>query len=158
MSAKDLAHVGALLVTAADQPRTLVEIEAVNINAAPGTEPRPNQTSDREAGSTVDTRKAGFVFQLFKDTRFTGELKESIELTSRDYTVCALQHRLTASQKAEYFVKILDGLARTFFFNNASEDLSYDNIEKLMLDEYNRNARQLQNYSMLRGRRLERLI
>lgn len=113
VSANDLAQVRVRLVTAVDQTRTLVEAEAEITSGAPRTETRPNQTLDRKAGSTVDKRKASYDFQYIKGNRFTGELKQSIKLTIRDYTFCARQHRLTPSQKADYFVNIFDGLART---------------------------------------------
>lgn len=93
------------------------------------TMPTPQATSlERE-----DTRKANYVLQHFKDNRFTGALTQSIEMTLRDYKICARQHRLTESQKADYFVNILDGPARTFFFNNASELMPFEEMAEVMI-------------------------
>ena len=47
-----------------------------------------------------DSRKVSGVNQHFKDRKFTGDIKQSIELTIRDYNICARQHKLSTSQKA----------------------------------------------------------
>lgn len=45
-------------------------------------------------------------------------LSESIEITLRDFDQCSVQYRLTPQQRAEFFVNILAGEARTFFLTN----------------------------------------
>ena len=113
----------------------------------------PTTSSDRD-----DTRKANYVLQHFKDNRFTGALTQTIEMTLRDYNICARQHRLTQSQKADYFVNILDGPARTFFFNNSSESMPFEEMAEMMIGEFNSNSRQLQVYGRLTTLRIERVI
>lgn len=57
---------------------------------------RPIQDSNVE-----DTRKASCVLQHIRDSRFSRALAQSNEMTLRDYSICARQHRLTPSQKAD---------------------------------------------------------
>lgn len=56
-----------------------------------------------------DTRKVNYVFNISKTIGSPVNLPSPFELTLRDYTICVLQRRLTDSQKADYFVNILDG-------------------------------------------------
>ena len=56
---------------------------------------------------THDSRKATNVFQYFKDNKFTGDISQSIELSIRDYNVCARQHNLTTKQKADFLSMFL---------------------------------------------------
>lgn len=69
--------------------------------------------------------------------------------------MCARQHLLTPSQKADYFFNILDGAARTFFFNNASDLIPFDEIASMMNREFNSNSRQVQVYGKLSTLRIE---
>ena len=96
-----------------------------------------------------DTRKASYVSQHFRDNQFKGGLTQSIDLTLRDYNICSRQHRLSPSQKADCFVNILDGPARTFFFNKAQDDMSFEQMAEMMVAEFNSNARQIQVYGIL---------
>ena len=105
-----------------------------------------------------DTRKASYVSQHFRDNRFKGGLKQSIELTLRDYNICSRQHRLSPSQKADYFVNILDGPARTIFFNNAQDDMSFEQMAEMMVAEFNSNARQIQVYGILSTLRISSMM
>lgn len=86
----------------------------------------------RSASERDDTQKASYIFQHFKFSRFTGEQSQPIELMLREYNFCARQHRLSPSQKADYFFIALDGPARTFIFNNARDDMSFQEMTKLM--------------------------
>lgn len=90
-----------------------------------------------------DLRKTSSVFQYFKESKFTGDIRQSIELTLRDYNVCARQHNPTLNQKAYFFVNVLAHPARPFFFNHARDDMSFDEMAQLIIDEYNSNSRQL---------------
>ena len=126
--------------------------------------PRAPQPTDRNNGAPAppndydDTRKASYVHQYFKDRKFTGNIRQSINLALRDYAVCARQHKLSRTQLAEYFVNILDGPARTFFFNNAQEGMSFEDMGNMMLREYNSDARQLHVQGILEGLRLKKLM
>ena len=76
----------------------------------------------------------------------------------RDYSICARQHKLTHSQKADYFVNVLDGPARTFFFNNARNDMTFADMANMMLREYNSDARQLHVQGRLEGLRWQEFM
>lgn len=76
----------------------------------------------------------------------------------REYTVCSRQQILIASHKAEYFVNIFSGLARTLCLNNASEEVFSDDVKKRMFNEYKSNSCHLQVYSMLEVMRMESLM
>ena len=84
--------------------------------------PSSHVPSDAGQSDSDDSRKATNVLQYFKDNKFTGDLSQSIEMTLRDYKVCARQHRLNLKQKADFFINVLSGPARTFFFKNARDD------------------------------------
>ena len=107
-----------------------------------------------------DTRKANYGFQHFRDSCFRGHLTQSIEFRLRDYNIYSRQHRLSASQKADYFeflawpssmlsiVNILDDPARTLLFNNARDNMSFEHMAEMMVAEFNSNARQIQLYGI----------
>ena len=50
-----------------------------------------------------DPRKANSVLNYFKDRRFTGDLKKSVETFLRDYAVCSRQQQLTPKRMRDYF-------------------------------------------------------
>lgn len=100
----------------------------------------PPPASSQKVRDCTDSRKATNDFQCFKDDKFTGDINESIELTLRAYNVCARRHSLTAQKKTEFIVNVLGDLARTFFFNNARSDMSFDEMEMMTINEYNSNA------------------
>lgn len=76
----------------------------------------------------------------------------------RDYNICARKHRFTPSQTADYFVNILHGFARTFFFNKASEQMPFDEMASMMIRKFNNNSRQLQVYGNLSTMRTESAV
>ena len=73
-----------------------------------------------------DTRKARYFHQHFKDRKFTGDITQSIQLVIRDYLICAQQHKLSQAQRAEYFVNIFEGPARTFYLKNAQNGMTFE--------------------------------
>ena len=105
-----------------------------------------------------DSRKATNAFQYFNDNKLTGDINKSIEMTIRGHNVCAGQHRFTEKQKSVFFVNVLVDPARTFFFNDAQDDMSFDEIARIMIREYNSDARQLSLQGMLETLRLEKYI
>ena len=70
-------------------------------------------------------------------------------MTLRDYNGCAPQFRLNAGQKADLFINVLAGLARTFFYNNARDYMGFDEMAAMISGEYNRDSRQLQVRGLL---------
>ena len=129
-------------ITAREPPNGSPPNAAVPSRASPDNiSPRPHTDGD-------DTRKANYVLQHFKDNRFSSDLSQSIELTLRDYNVFSRQHRLYTTQRADYFVKLLDGPARTFFFNNARDDMQFEEMAEMMTKAFNSNARQIQVYGI----------
>ena len=124
-----------------------------------GTElPSTRDSTAFAAEDSNDSRKATNVFQYFKDSKFTGDMNQSIELTIRDYNVCARQHKLSQKQKADFFVNVLADPARTFFFNNARDDMTFDEMARMMVKEYNSDARQLQVQGILETLRLDKYM
>ena len=115
-------------------------------------------TPDMIPQDTYDSRKATNVFQYFKDNKFTGDISQSIELSIRDYNVCARQHNLTTKQKADFFINVLADPARTFFFNNADDNMIFDEMARMMIREYNSDARQLQVQGRLDTLRLDKCM
>ena len=105
-----------------------------------------------------DTRKASYVHQHCKDRKFTGDITQSMELFLRDYNVCTRQHKLSPTQQADYFVNILEGPARTFFFNHARSDMNFQEMAAMMIREYNSDARQLQVQGTLELLRLDKFM
>lgn len=101
-----------------------------------------------------DHRKVGYIQQAFKDNRFTGELKQSIQITCKMYEITARQFGLNADKMADLFIHVLDGSARLFFIHNAKNGDSYGTIKTMMLTEYNSDARQLQVEGHLQQLRL----
>ena len=102
-----------------------------------------------------DTRKANYAHQQFSSRTFTGDLSQSVELLIQYYYACARQHRLTAVQKADYFMNVLEGPARTFLLNHYKPGVSYNQVCELMNREYDSESRQLQVHSTLDGLNLD---
>lgn len=75
---------------------------------------------------------------------FSGDLKQYIDLTTHDYNACARQHQLSVRQKSDFFVKALSGSARTFFLRNARDNMSFTEMPRVMIGEYNSDAGHLQ--------------
>ena len=120
-----------------------------HLNAAEPCMASPENISPRAPSHGDNTRKATYVLQHFKDNRFSGDLSQSIELKLRDYNVCSLQHRLSTTQKSDYFVNLLDGPARTFFFNNGQDEMQFEEMAQMMTKDFNSNARQIQVYGII---------
>ena len=96
-----------------------------------------------------DMRKANYVHQQFSGRKFKGNLSQSVEFLLRDYEACAHQHRLTPAQKAEYFMNVLEGPARTYLLNKYAQGMAYEHVVQLMRREYDSDSRQLQVQSTL---------
>ena len=115
--------------------------------------------SMRKEYQTVDSpKKASSVHQYFRDSKFTGDLTQSIEFTIRDYNICAIQLELSAAQKTSFFVSAFSGPARTFFFQNASHDMDFEALADMMIEEYDSDARQLAVQSELEKLRIEKYM
>eukprot|EP00171_Calliarthron_tuberculosum_P020181 IDg20181t1 len=138
-------------VVLAVPPSGGVEVESMTYRASTKLPTAPELAPT----SAYDTRKASYVNQYFRDAGFTGELSQSIDLTIRDYEVCARQYKLSAEQKANYFVNALKGPARTFFIAHHTPGFSFEDIIKMMMGEYNSNSRQLQVQSVLETLKLK---
>eukprot|EP00171_Calliarthron_tuberculosum_P022283 IDg22283t1 len=84
----------------------------------------------RDQQEFEDTRKATYIHQHFAG------------------------RKLSSSQKADYFVNVLEGPARTFLLNNQDPDMTYEQVLDTMKKEYNSDSRQLQVQSTLEGLKL----
>lgn len=80
---------------------------------------------------------------MFKDNKFNGDLSQDIMETMKLYAICSCQHRLSLSQKADFYVHVFEGSARKFFFENIEETMSYNEMAQVMLKEYVGDARQM---------------
>lgn len=118
----------------------------------------PRSARSQTVQDFADSRKATNFFQYFKDSKTTGDTNRSIELTIRDFIVWARKHCLTAQQKADFIVSVLRDSARTLFFNAAKDDMRFDELTMMMIDEYNTDARHLQMQRKLEILRLDRYM
>lgn len=69
-----------------------------------------------------DTRKANY--QQFSGLKFKEDLGQSVDLLLRDYEACPHQHRLTPTQKKEYFMNLLEGPAHSSLLDNYAQGLA----------------------------------
>ncbi len=103
-------------------------------------------------------KKAVSVQQHFKDDRFGGEIHESIADKIKDYHACALLLGINAVQKATVFVNIFKGNARRLFLSNVKPGMSFEHLERIMREEYDSSARQIQVQSELETLALRRCM
>lgn len=103
-------------------------------------------------------RKAAAVNSYFRDSKFTGMKEQSIHRTVRDFNVCAMQYELTLEQKRIFFVNAFGGSARDYFFENCRDDMDFEALAKVMVDEYDSDARQLAVHSELDRLSLDRVM
>lgn len=89
-------------------------------------------------------RKVGYIQQAFKDNRFTGEVKQSIQVTLKMYETTARKFSLNADQMAALSIHVLDGSVSLLLIHNEKNGDSYDVIKDMMLSEYNSEDLQLQ--------------
>lgn len=73
--------------------------------------------------------------------------------------MCALANTTCPrKQKADFFVNVLADPVWTFFFYNARDEMTFDEMAAMMTKEYNSDARQLQVQSTLENLRLDKYI
>lgn len=121
----------------------------------------PHRGSSHPASSSVqveDNRKANYAIQQFSGRKFTGNLAKSVSFLIRDYEACAHQHRLIPCQKAEYFMNIVEGSARTFFLNPYSPSMTLKEVCNIMIQGYDSDSRQLQAQYTLEGLKLDNFV
>lgn len=82
--------------------------------------------------------------QIFNETRFTTDFSQHINETSRMYGICSRLRHLSATQKTGFFVHILDGTTRKFYFDSKPEDAPYYEVVRIMMRDCLSGARQLQ--------------
>lgn len=56
--------------------------------------------------------------------------------------ICSSQKKLSNQQRAEYFVNKLDGAPRNFFFNNEEDEMPFQDMDFMMLKNFNYDTRQ----------------
>ena len=81
---------------------------------------------------------------MFKDSNFTGNLSQSVQITIKMYDICSRQYNLTRRQMSDVFLHIFDGAARNFYFTNRDDAMSYEHKRDMMLMQYNSDVRQMQ--------------
>ena len=102
-----------------------------------------------------DLRKASYLQKSISDNKFTGDLKESIQTTLRMYDIYAKQYNVSSQLKSDLFVHAFDGAARTFFFNNTVDTMTFDEKAAVMKKGYDNDARQIQIKGTLDALRLK---
>lgn len=103
----------------------------------------PGDRGDR-ADEDMVIKKSTAVTSCSRNCWFSGQLSESIDIRLRDSDQCMIQYRLSPVQRADFFIIVLVGDARTFFLTNVSIVMNLQEIRKFMLDEHNSNSRQIQ--------------
>lgn len=83
---------------------------------------------------------------------------EEISETIKVYGKSSFQYHLSSSQKGYFFLNVLDGEARKFFFGSCREFMDYSGILKVMMIEYVSRAIQLQVKGSLETLRLKSFI
>ena len=97
------------------------------------------------------------VFNQLKDSRFSGDISESLDLTIRDYNVCARQNSLPETKKAYIFIQSFSEPARTFFFMNSEDNMTFDNMVSIIMAEYDSDARREQFLSNIKSLKLKEM-
>lgn len=77
----------------------------------------PNDDNGRPLYFSDDSHKVNYVRNIFDDRRFTGYKSRDIDEIPQIYSICARQYNFLPFQKANFFVRNLDGSARRFFLN-----------------------------------------
>jgi len=94
-------------------------------------------------------KKSTSVSYHFSQKEFSGALTESIEQTLRNYRYAATLYKLDDASMATNFGIALKDRAKTFFISTVQPGMSFEDISKFMLAEYNSNSRQIQIRRML---------
>lgn len=116
-------------------------------------------STPRASDEASDIRKAGNIQNSFsKETKFTGDFKQSIQVTFQLFEHYSRQNHLRPDQMANLFMTALDGPARLFFLRNVRMGDTYECIKAMMLQEYNSDARQLQVEGHLQQIRLRNIM
>lgn len=66
--------------------------------------------------------------------------------------------QLVPETKSDFFVNVLADHAWNFFFYNARDEMTFDEMAAMMIKEYNSDARQLQVRSTLENLRLDKYM
>ena len=101
------------------------------------------------------SKKASSVYSQLKDSRFSGDISQSLELTIRDYNVCARQHGLSPTEKADLFINAFTEPARTYFYMNANDSMKFEEMVEMMMVEYDSDARREQVLTHLQNLNLK---
>ncbi len=86
-------------------------------------------------------RQTRYITSYFSKKPFSGDLKESITLSIRDYRHCATMYNLDDSAIATNFACALADPARNFFLENVQSGMTFEEIESFMLAEFNSSSR-----------------
>ena len=81
---------------------------------------------------------------IFSNKQFSGDLSHPISLVIRDSKHCATLYELNNSAMSTNFASCLRDTARAFFLSNVREGMTFNEIEKFMLDECNSPNRKIQ--------------
>ena len=71
----------------------------------------------------------------------SGAAGYSIELTLRNYYLCAEPHSLSRREMSEMFTSVLKGSAFDWLLNNFSIEMAYADTANAMIEQYIRHIR-----------------
>lgn len=103
-------------------------------------------------------KKTTAVAVQFRDNKFTGSLEQLIRQTICNYEIFSRQIGMTDTEKKNLFINIIAGAARIFFFGNCSDEINFRQLMKVMLDEYDSEARRLYVQSELEMLTLKKIM
>ena len=114
--------------------------------------------TSRSASSQDSARTVQAIYGTFKDKTFSGDALQSIEETIRDYNILGNQLLLRDEMKAKFLMCIFEEAAKSDFISNCREDITFTEMEKVMRDEFESDARRLHVNMALRGLKVERVM
>lgn len=98
------------------------------------------------------------IYGAFKDKKFSGDSLQSIQETVRDYNILSNQMFMDDVMKAKFFICIFEDAAKSHFIANCQEDMTFAQMEKVMRNEFESDARRLQVHMTLRGLSISRVM
>jgi len=115
---------------------------------------------NRRENSAISTeysqmKKSNSITSHFYKKQFSGALTQSIAVTLRDYRHASGLYKLDDTCMANNFALALEDPAKDFFLSTVQPGMSFEDISKLMLAEYNSNSRQIQVRRMLDTMRID---
>lgn len=104
------------------------------------------------------SQKASRACTQLKDVRFSGDITGALELTVREYNVSARQHSLSPTEKADFITSAFSKPAHTYFYINAIDAMTFEEMVQMKKEEYESDAQQEQALTQIQNRSLKRYM